>query len=472
MTGNGNKQIDQTERGIFNRVYQKYKPQPAPEDDRGRIKLVVNNLILHLHPAKVSSRALRWTYTWGLGGLSAVLMTVLGATGVILLNNYTPSAPRAYLDILNINSNVWFGAFIRNLHHWSANLLIIIASLHLVRAFTTGSYRPPRETNWIIGIFMLILILGANFTGYLLPWDQLAFWAITVGTSIISYVPIVGEALTRLVLAGPEVGAGTLLNFYSLHIAIIPLSIFSLMMYHFWRIRKDGGLSQPKSIPELRSGIVLECEKVTTIPHLVQKELLYTIGWLLVLATFSFLVPAPLEGIADPNISPNPAKAPWYFMGLQELLLHFHPVVAALIIPSIVLTLVVLLPFYDFETRSVGVYFRSHRGRALSAIASGIALLLTPTWVVVDEFLIDWGAALPGWDSLITNGLLPLIALLIPLFFIDRAIRSIFKASTEERVLFFFVFFFIAFFTLTMIGIFFRGPGMGLYLPWKMPITH
>lgn len=141
-----------------------------------------------------------------MGGLSALLVSILGLTGIILLNNYTPAAPQAYLDILELNSNVWFGELIRNLHHWSANLLIVVAILHLIRVFVTGSYRPPRELNWLIGVAMLLLVLGANFTGCLLPWDQLAFWAITVGTSIISYIPLIGQWLTQLVPGGPEVG--------------------------------------------------------------------------------------------------------------------------------------------------------------------------------------------------------------------------------------------------------------------------
>ncbi|HWS23911.1 MAG TPA: cytochrome b N-terminal domain-containing protein [Anaerolineales bacterium] len=461
-----------TSNTVVSRLVEKYKPQGMPEDDRGRMKLVVNNLVLHLHPSKVNARSLQWTYTWGLGGLSAILMALLGATGVILLNNYTPAAPQAYLDILEIRSNVWFGELIRNLHHWSANLLIIVAVLHLIRVFATGSYRPPRETNWIIGVSMLVLILGSNFTGYLLPWDQLAFWAITVGTSIISYIPFIGESLTRLVLAGPEVGAGTLLNFYSLHIAIIPLFIFGLMMYHFWRIRKDGGLTIPRTVEEVDQNIPADSEKVTTIPHLVQKEMIFALGWVAAIIIFAALVPAPLEGIADPNVSPNPAKAPWYFMGLQEMLLHFHPVVAALIIPGVVFTGVLLLPFYDVDSRNIGVYFRSTRGRGLSFLAAGLAFILTPAWVLVDEFLIDWSAWLPAWDTLITNGLVPLAAIVLPLILLDQWVKSAFKADTEERVVFIFVFLFTAFLILTIIGIFFRGPGMSMYLPWAMPAAH
>ena len=169
---------------MLDRMRERLVPDAMPVDDRGRMRMVVDSLILHLHPTKVIASTMNWTYSWGLGGLSALLMAVLGMTGVVLQNNYTPAAPQAYLDILEINSNVWFGELVRNLHHWSANLLIIVAVLHLIRVFVTGAYRPPRELNWLIGVAMLLLVVAANFTGYLLPWDQLAFWAITVGTSM------------------------------------------------------------------------------------------------------------------------------------------------------------------------------------------------------------------------------------------------------------------------------------------------
>ena len=178
--------------GFFQRLRNTLGPKGMPTDDRGRMRMVLDSMILHIHPAKVDVRTLRFSYTWGLGGLSALLVVLLMSTGVLLEMNYTPSPPQAYLDILNLRTNVWFGELIRNIHHWSANLLVVVSILHLLRVFFTGTYRPPRETNWIIGVVMLLLVLGANFTGYLLPWDQLAFWAITVGTSIVEYVPLVG----------------------------------------------------------------------------------------------------------------------------------------------------------------------------------------------------------------------------------------------------------------------------------------
>ena len=252
----------------------------------------------------------------------------------------------------------------------------------------------------------------------------------------------------------------------------LTLAEMTLMMYHFWRIRKDGGLTIPRTVEEVDQNIPADSEKVTTIPHLVQKEMIFALGWVAAIIIFAALVPAPLEGIADPNVSPNPAKAPWYFMGLQEMLLHFHPVVAALIIPGVVFTGVLLLPFYDVDSRNIGVYFRSTRGRGLSFLAAGLAFILTPAWVLVDEFLIDWSAWLPAWDTLITNGLVPLAAIVLPLILLDQWVKSAFKADTEERVVFIFVFLFTAFLILTIIGIFFRGPGMSMYLPWAMPAAH
>lgn len=452
---------------MLERMREKLIPAGIPTDDRGRMRMVVDNLVLHLHPAKIPERTLRWNYTWGLGGLAALLMVILGMTGIFLEMNYTPSPSQAYLDILDLRSNTWFGDLLRNVHHWSANLLIIVSVLHLLRVFFTGAHRPPRELNWLLGVGMLLLVLGANFTGYLLPWDQLAFWAITVGTSIVTYIPVAGGFISRLLLGGPEVSAPTLLNFYSLHISFIPLSILALMSYHFWRVRKDGGLTIPRSVNET---VEPKMERVTTIPHLVRKELVWAVAWVCALIFWSMLVAAPLEGIANPQISPNPAKAPWYFMGIQELLLHFHPLVGAVLIPALALGALALLPFYDVNVRNVGIYFRSCRGRYLALLATGLSLIVTPIWVALDEFVLDWAAWLPGWPSLISNGLIPFAILALGLILLDEWIKRVHGSDLEERILFLFVFLFVALLVLTVIGIFFRGSGMSLYWPWAIEL--
>lgn len=452
--------------GFFQRIKAAFFPQKEADDDRGRMRTVLNSLILHLHPTKVVKPSLSLTYTWGLGGLSALLVVILAVTGILLTKYYTPSPEQAYYDILNLQSSVLFGTLIRNLHHWSANLMIITSVLHLLRVFYTGAYRLPRALNWVFGIIMLILVLGANFTGYLLPWDQLAFWAITVATSVVSYIPIIGPEISRMLLGGPEVGAATLLNFYSLHIAVIPISLAILMSFHFWRVRKDGGITVARKTGEVKNP---KPEKLTTVPHLVNREGAFALVWIAIILAFAMLVPAPLEEIANPAISPNPAKAAWYFLGLQELILHFHPVFGAVLIPGTALALLIFLPFYDFNNRHEGIYFRSKRGRWLTALAFLSSLLLTPIWVLLDEYFFQWNTWLPDWPSIVTTGILPAALIVLVMFVISELLNWIFKTNNEEQVLFMVTFFFTALIVLTLTGIFFRGPGMALYLPWEMP---
>jgi quinol-cytochrome oxidoreductase complex cytochrome b subunit len=285
----------------------------------------------------------------------------------------------------------------------------------------------------------------------------------------LDYIPVIGGSLSSLLLGGPEVGAATLLNFYALHISFIPVTIVMLISLHFWRVRKDGGLTIPKRIDKDREE-QSRIQRVTTIPHLVRRELVFALAWLAVLFIWSMLVPAPLEGIANPQLSPNPAKAPWYFLGIQELLLHFHPFIAAVIIPLGALGALFLLPFYDFSPENVGVYFRSHRGRYLSLMAVGLGTLLTASWIFLDEFVLDWSTWLPEWPSLLSDGLIPLALVLSGLLSLDELVKRTFRATKEERTLFIFIFLLVALLVMTITGIYFRGPGMSLYWPWEIPV--
>jgi quinol-cytochrome oxidoreductase complex cytochrome b subunit len=204
---------------------------------------MTSNLFFHLHPVKVSRRSLRWSYSFGLGIMAAVLFGVLVFTGVLLMFYYIPSVERAYSTMKQIQLSVPLGQFTRNMHRWSAHAMVLIVILHMARVFYTGAYKPPREFNWLVGVALLLLTLGASFTGYLLPWDQLAYWAITVGTNIAGYAPLVGEATRQMLLGGREVGQDALIRFYTLHIALLPLAIALLASLHVWRVRKDGGLA-------------------------------------------------------------------------------------------------------------------------------------------------------------------------------------------------------------------------------------
>lgn len=437
----------------------------AHPDDRSRMRAVANNLILHLHPTKVPAAALRWSYTWGLGGISALLALLLGITGVLLMFRYDASVERAYTSIQLLETQVFFGSLVRSLHHWSANLLIVTAFLHLIRVFFTGGFKKGRATNWLIGIILLLLVVASNFTGYLLPWDQLAYWAVTVGTSLLSYIPVIGSTISDFLLAGPEVGQGALRNFYAIHVAVLPALLVLLMSYHFWKVRKDGGISQP--IPPLTEDGKhrQRVEKLTTIPHLIQREFVAAAALITILALFAMFVPAPLEELANPIHPPNPAKAAWYFMGLQELLLHMHPL-AAMVLPGIVLSAIVLIPYWDKEEGDIGVYFCSTRGKLMALAGSIFAMALVPLLVLLDEYWIDFPALLPAWPTLVSNGLIPLLLTLAGLLVIYASMRIVAGANRSEALVGLFSFVVVGFVFLTIIGVLFRGPNMALILPY------
>jgi quinol-cytochrome oxidoreductase complex cytochrome b subunit len=431
----------------------------AVTDARSHLRAVTNNLILHLHPTKVPAAALRFSYTWGLGGISTMLALILGVTGVLLMFCYEPNVERAYISIQMLETQVVFGSLFRAAHHWSANLLVITVFLHLIRVFFTAGFKRGRFVNWLIGIALLLLVLAFNYTGYLLPWDQLAYWAMTVSTSLISYIPVVGKALSNSVLAGPEVGQGTLSNFYALHVAVLPMLATVTMAYHFWKVRKDGGISQPSPKEGQRT------ERLTTIPHLVRLEFAAVAVVLAGIVIWAMLVPAPLEELANPTRSPNPAKATWYFLGLQELLLHVETL-AAMILVGIVLVGMALLPLWDRQDENMGVYFRSAIGRRAALVGALLSLDFVPLMVVADEYWIDLPAMLPDQPTIISNGLVPLLLILAGLAALYYGVRRGLKANHSEALMGLFTFVMVSLIVLTVIGVFFRGPNMALVLPF------
>lgn len=229
---------------LFNsRPWRSFFRHGWPDNPLDRSLAMTSNIFLHLHPVKVSRRSLKWSYSFGLGIITAILFGVLVFTGVLLMFYYIPSVERAYPTLKEIQFSVPLGQFTRNMHRWSAHLMVLMAILHMARVFYTGGYKPPREFNWVVGVVLLLLTMGASFTGYLLPWDQLSYWAITVGTNIASYAPIAGSTVREMLLGGTEVGQNALIRFYTLHIAVIPLLIALLVSLHVWRVRKDGGLA-------------------------------------------------------------------------------------------------------------------------------------------------------------------------------------------------------------------------------------
>ena len=219
--------------------------QPYPTDERSRAYALMNNVFLHLHPVRVRQHAVKFAYTFCLGGLSFFFFLVLTVTGVFLMFFYVPSSMSAYDDILRIQAEVPFGLLTRNIHRWAAHLMVFFVFLHMMRVFYHGAYKPPREFNWVIGTLLLFFTIALSFTGYLLPWDQIAFWAITIGDNIASYLPLINRPMQLLIFGGIEVSQNTLLRFYVLHVILLPLIAAIFLAVHFWRIRKDGGISGP-----------------------------------------------------------------------------------------------------------------------------------------------------------------------------------------------------------------------------------
>ncbi len=357
--------------------------------DTGKAELVFHNLWLHIHPTKVHRERLKLAHTWYLGAITFYLFLILVTTGVVLMFYYRPHPPEAYQDMKDLRFVVFLGPFFRNMHRWAAHGMVICVFLHMFRVFYSGSYKRPRQFNWVLGVVLFLLTLALSFTGYLLPWDQLAFWAITVGTNIGSYAPLIGSRVRELLLGGRTVGEFALLRFYVLHVAILPSLVALLTMLHFWRIRKDGGLSDPvwklkpaAAAPLVRIGetpdpatntVIVSASKdktyglmevvtgaplfetitpgeeedlVFSYPYAFFREGIALLATVATAMTLSLLWNAPLEEMADPTKTPNPAKAPWYFLGLQELVSH-SALIGGVVIPALAVLGLLAIPYFD-----------------------------------------------------------------------------------------------------------------------------
>ncbi|MDH4007703.1 MAG: cytochrome b N-terminal domain-containing protein [Desulfuromonadales bacterium] len=421
----------------------------------------ITDLILHLHPQTVPRETLRLTLSWGLGGMAAVLVGLLFLTGILLLLVYQPSIDHAYESILILTRDVSFGLWVRNIHHWSANLFVIIAVLHLLRVVLTGAFGPGRRLNWVIGLFLLFLLLSSNFTGYLLPWDQLAYWAVTICTSMLGYIPFCGQWLQELFRGGAEIGPATLANFFVLHVAFIPSTLFILLLWHFWLVRRAGGLVQV----ERNDSAEIPVQRVPTTPNLIVREAAVGLALVAFVLVMSILWNAPLLEQANPGMSPNPAKAPWYFLGFQELLLHLHPVFAVFVWPLLGAAPLMLVPFWRESALPTGVWFGSERGRKLLIWTASAGALATLGLILGDNLLLHSGET-AAVNTLITRGLLPtvlLFALLAGLYFL--LVKKM-NYSRAEAVTAGIVLVLVALMVCTVIGIWFRGPEMALVWPW------
>lgn len=418
------------------------------------------NLVLHLHPRKIRPFTLNFKLTYGLGGMAALLIVIQVFTGLLLKFHYIPSPEGAYTSIKNINENLFFGKLAHNIHHWSAVILLWVTFLHMLRVLFTGAYQKPRDASWIIGIFLIMLVVFSNFTGYLLPWDQLSYWAVTVGTSLLQYIPVIGNTLKDSLLGGHEVGSATLSNFFNLHTGIIPLIIIILMTWHFWRIRRAGGVITPE----------FEKDKpmTNTFPDLVYQEFVVALVLIAFILLLSIFFDAPLRERANPSFSPNPAKAPWYFMGLQELLIHFHPFFAIIIFPLTILSSAIWLPYIKGNEVNKGIWFLSDKAKNAGKLAAVSALVFTTLFILISEFLPEPETLIPSIPPIISTGLVPFVIVAGTIFLFMKYIVKRYSLIRAEYIQTIVIILVVSYTVLSVTGILFRGPGMNLVWPWNL----
>jgi len=362
-----------------------------PRSDREAGDAVTSNFSLHWFPAKSFRRSLDWTYSYWLGTVSAALFLLLILSGLPLLFLHIPSVERAYGSVKDIEYVVTFGSWMRAVHRLSAHLMVAAVFIHLIRVFLTGAYKNAhgraqhRQWNWVIGVVMLVATLFLSFTGYLLPWDQLAFWAVTVGTNIAASIPAIGPAVRELLIGGRNIDQPTLLRFYVLHIVFLPGLLGVLFAYHMWRIRKDGGLARADQLALSAKKVELPAsptktysllgiargtgptvrattlqapdELVNSVPDVVRRIGIVVLGTIAALSMLSVFVRSPLEEPANPLVTPNPAKAPWYFLWLQEIVTDTTfkigsvtingAFLGGVILPGFLLTLLTAWPWLD-----------------------------------------------------------------------------------------------------------------------------
>ncbi|MHC4406974.1 MAG: cytochrome b N-terminal domain-containing protein, partial [Planctomycetota bacterium] len=422
----------------------------VPTSDRARSQTVFSNVFLHVHSARVHPHSLRLTATWGLGVSLVAQFIILTVTGVLLMVYYMPSTAMAYDSMKDIHYVVPAGRVIRNVHRWASHMMVIFVILHMMRVFYTSAYKRPREFNWLIGMVLFVLTLALAFTGYILPWDQLAYWALTIAANIAASPNEVAEALglsgafkvgdlqKELLLGSSEPGQHSLIRFYTLHCIFLPILIVAAMAVHFWRIRKDGGLARPEGTPTPAGkgaasmeppeeepsqaptkSYGLMCvirdksphtgkdpdETVPSWPYLMRAELLVFMLTMLVCVALGVLFDAPLRERANPAVPENPARAPWYFLGLQEMV-SYSAFVSGIVIPTLAVLGLGLVAFLDREPEPSGVWFSGSKGRrvALKAALFGTVCAVLAVAIPVNfGWLRNWFPEIPQWVIILFN---------------------------------------------------------------------
>jgi quinol-cytochrome oxidoreductase complex cytochrome b subunit len=387
-----------------------------------------------------------------------VLVLMLMGSGALMLFSYQPFPEFAYTSVKFLENQFIFGRMIRSLHYFSANLLVVMVFGHMLRIFFTGGYQGKRALNWIIGLCVLGLILLSCFTGYLLPWDQTAFWAVTICIHMFDYIPA-GSFFKGLLISGDGVSEKTLQLFFTFHTTLIPSILILFLATHFWKVRKAKGVVT-SGLNGLGNG-----EKpamVSTRSNLLLREAVAALVLIAFVLTLAVLFDAPLDKMANSGLSPNPAKAPWYFSGFQELLFHFHPFFAVFLIPGIIMLFLIFLPFKKWDKENMGIWFMSGRAKKAVMAAMFISLILTPVLILLDEYILDFQKWFPGIQVILSTGLIPFVLVLSLIFLFHFGIKKILRLSNAEAFQASAVFLGIAFVILTLTCAWLRGTGMQL----------
>ena len=487
----------------------------APTSDRARAQAVFNNSFLHVHSAKVHPNSLRLTVTWGLGVSLIAQFIILTVSGILLMVYYMPATSIAYDSMKDLHYVVPTGRVIRNIHRWASHMMVIFVILHMMRVFYTSAYKKPREFNWLVGMTLFVLTLALAFTGYVLPWDQLAYWALTVAANIaaspnelahalgLSEAWNVGDIQKELLLGSSEPGQHSLIRFYTLHVILLPIVAVMAIAVHVWRIRKDGGLARPEGTPTPAGKGVMSmspsAEKpeespsktyglmcvvrdqsphtgkdpdgmIPSWPYLLRAELLVFMVTMLVCVALGLFFDAPLREAANPAIPENPAKAPWYFLGLQEMT-SYSAFLGGIAVPVLAVIGLGLISLLDREPEPSGVWFSGPAGKRVTwqtAIFGTIAAVLAVAIPVNFGWLRNWFPDIPQLVILICNpGSLLTVAYIVWSLVVMRR-----TGSTRMGAIALFTCFIVGFVILTYVGTFLRGPNWDFYFSRSQWPTH
>jgi len=352
---------------------------PPTEKPNPRYKVHTTSFLFHIRPRYYELGSTILTHTFRLGFFTTFFFILESITGIILMIYYVPSPEKAYSSVLHLLTQVPYGQFLRDLHRLGAEGMVIFTVLHMLRTFLTGSYKKERSFTWLTGVILLFITLILSFSGYLLPWDQLAYWAVTIGTSMAEAAPVFGEQVNLLLRGAPDIGAGGLLRFYLAHVVLMPAAAILVISIHYYKVSREHGISLPAKYEE---GDVSPVEKkaartrIDYLPDLFTHEIFLTILglFLLVLAVTVFGFHAPLEHIANPQVTPLDTEAPWYFLWLQGMLKLGDKSLMGIIIPTVLVLLLFAIPYIDRNP------YRSLNKRP---IAVGIGVLAVGALVVL-----------------------------------------------------------------------------------------